>query len=236
MILVSEDNRVLFKDLSIIVPIFNEKENIQNLISHLNIWRQKGCEVIIVDGGSQDGSIHYLIKQGFTILISEKGRAKQMNMGVKYSSCTKLLFLHADTRLPINADDIVITVLSNKIAIWGRFNVSIYGKSKIFPIISAMINWRSKITKIATGEQAIFVCKEQFEKIGCFIEQPLMEDIELSKTLNKISTPICLTQKVITSGRRWEKYGIFSTILLMWKLRLLYWCGVSSQRLSKEYL
>ncbi|MDD9158286.1 TIGR04283 family arsenosugar biosynthesis glycosyltransferase [Aliivibrio sp. S4TY2] len=225
----------IIKELSIIVPILNEKNNLNTLIEHLNYWQDRGCEIIIVDGGSQDGSVSYLNSKGLTVISSPKNRSTQMNIGALYSSRSILLFLHADTQLPKDADDVIIAALKNRKKIWGRFNIKINSNLKILRLVSVMVNFRSALTGIATGDQAIFVRRSSFNEIGHFVEQPLMEDIELSKKLCRISTPICLKKHVTTSGRRWENNGVWYTIFLMWKLRLLYWLGSSAKSLAKEY-
>ena len=237
MVRYKKNKKLELKNLTIIVPIYNESKVANALASSLIIWMERGCEVIVVDGKSTDNSVDILLEKGIKVLLSEKkGRAVQMNFGAQHSTRDYLLFLHADTYLPKGSDDLIVASLIEKQNyIWGRFNIEITGNSKVFIIIGFMINWRSRISKIATGDQAIFVRKDKFYEVGGYKEQPLMEDIELSKSLLKISPPLCLTSQVKTSGRRWEKYGIYKTIALMWKIRFLYWLGVSSETLSKEY-
>ncbi|WHI52316.1 TIGR04283 family arsenosugar biosynthesis glycosyltransferase [Microbulbifer sp. MLAF003] len=157
-----------------------------------------------------------------------------MNAGAAIACGNWLLFLHADTRLPQGALSAVASAVAQG-AEWGRFNIRIEGRSLWFPLISNLINWRSRLSGIATGDQAIFVRRTLFEKIGGYARQPLMEDVELSRQLLKISRPYCLHQRVSTSGRRWEKFGVLRTVLLMWRLRFAYWRGVPADTLARRY-
>jgi len=221
--------------LSIIIPVLNESAVLPELFSHLLPYHRRGCEIIFVDGGSQDNSDNLIKLAGFTLLSGPRGRARQMNTGAGQASGEVLLFLHADTRLPADADQIIKSALDAEHTTWGRFDVIIQGKSLLLRIVSSMMNLRSRLTGIATGDQAIFVRKSVFEQLGCFPDQPLMEDIELSRRLKRITPPVCLHQRVITSGRRWEDRGVWRTILLMWRLRLAYWMGTSPEQLVRDY-
>ena len=158
-----------------------------------------------------------------------------MNVGAQAATGTLLLFLHADTRLPDGALNQVRSALASGEHDWGRFDVAIEGRSRLFPLIALMMNWRSRLSGIATGDQAIFVRCARFDAVGGFADQPLMEDIELSRRLRRRGRPACLRARVVTSGRRWERHGVWRTVLLMWWLRLLYWMGVSPQRLVQAY-
>jgi rSAM/selenodomain-associated transferase 2 len=220
--------------LSIVVPILNESESIPLMIEH---WRQLGeqADLLFVDGGSTDGSAFLLKERGFHVITSQKGRALQMNAGALQSSRDGLLFLHADTWLPPQAVTLIKQGLRAKKNVWGRFDVMIEGRSHLFPLIGFMISLRSRYSGIATGDQAMFMTREAFEAVGRFPEQPLMEDIEISKRLLKLSRPLCLRERVRTSGRRWEKRGVWSTIVLMWRLRLAYWLGASAHDLARDY-
>jgi len=236
-------------NISIIVPILNEAEQLPDLLQHLQHWQNRGSEIILVDGASSDHSLSLMEKSAFTVLHSQRGRARQMNAGAEFSKGSILLFLHADTRLPINADERVLHALSKAKQqepatgknVWGRFNVCIRAdeastiEKMMFKVISWFINKRSRLSGIATGDQAIFVTRITFQMIGGFVEQPLMEDIELSRMLKKIALPICLTEKVTTSARRWQNKGLWRTIWLMWCLRFAYWRGVSAEELAQRY-
>jgi rSAM/selenodomain-associated transferase 2 len=222
--------------LTIIVPMLNETAQLPDLLSHLKKFQHTHCEVLLVDGGSNDGSTELANAAGFTLLHTSCGRASQMNFGAKQAQGNVFLFLHADTRLPLNAYDILAKAVASHKAHWGRFDVVISGESQLLNMIAWFMNTRSRLTGIATGDQAIFVTRKLFESVGGFPEQLLMEDIELSTQLKKYSHPACLTEKVITSGRRWETQGIWKTIFLMWKLRAAYWCGISVHKLAKFYV
>ena len=222
--------------LSIIVPVYNEACMLPQAIQHLQNWDNKtGCEVIIVDGGSSDGSIEILRKSGIQTVYSCKGRALQMNTGAAVAKGDVLLFLHIDTQLPDDADQLIADHAQNPVFAWGRFDVRIDSRHWLLALVSDMINWRSRLSGITTGDQAIFIRADIFRQIGGYTEQPLMEDIDISRRLLELSDPVCLKQKVITSARRWQKHGIVCTILLMWRLRYLYWRGVPATDLAREY-
>ena len=219
--------------LSIIVPILNEIELLPELMTHLQYWQRRGCEILLVDGGSDDGSADVAEAIGFKVIRSVQGRASQMNAGAAQAKGTALLFLHADTRMPNDGLEQISSALKGHL--WGRFDIRISGDALMLTVIAFFMNMRSRLTGIATGDQAIFVQRELFEKAGGFTEQLLMEDIELSKQLRKVNHPACLCTKVTTSGRRWLTHGLWHTILLMWRLRWAYWRGVSVEKLAKEY-
>ncbi|WP_444919669.1 TIGR04283 family arsenosugar biosynthesis glycosyltransferase [Microbulbifer sp. CnH-101-G] len=220
---------------SVIVPLLNEREQLPKLVAQLKeLVAYSSCEVILVDGGSSDGSAEMASAAGLKVIHSQRGRALQMNAGASVARGNWLLFLHADTRLPQGALSAIASA-SVREAQWGRFNIRISGDSAWFPLISTMINWRSRLSGIATGDQAIFVRRDLFNNVGGYAPQPLMEDIELSRQLLKTARPHCLRQRATTSGRRWQKFGIWRTVLLMWRLRFDYWRGVSAECLAKRY-
>lgn len=221
--------------LSIIVPVLNEAALLPDLLAQLQSFRDRGCEVIIVDAGSDDGSAALVRKREFTCLMAPRGRAFQMNAGAAQAHGDVLLFLHADTVLPPAADRLVHDALTRSGSGWGRFDLQIEGKSRMLPVVAWAINQRSRLTGIATGDQALFVRRSLFVTIGAFPRQPLMEDVELCKRLRRISRPACIHVKVTTSGRRWEARGVWPTIMLMWRLRLAYWLGVPAERLARHY-
>jgi len=223
----------LYPSLSIIVPILNEIELLPQLLEHLQQWQRKGCEVLLVDGGSSDGSAEVAEAIGFTVLHSLRSRARQMNAGAASAKGSALVFLHADTRLPADADERILEALKNRR--WGRFDVQLSGNKWMLGVIALLMNCRSRFTGIATGDQVIFVDKVTFKEIGGFPEQPLMEDIEISKRLNRLGRPYCIRARVISSGRRWLTHGVWSTIWLMWRLRWAYWRGASAERLASLY-
>lgn len=221
--------------ISIIVPMLNERAALPELLSHLAALRERGCEVWLVDGGSDDGSPELAVACGYSVLHSQRGRARQMNVGARAASGDILLFLHADTRLPKDADRLLVRALASSDRIWGRFDVRIAGRSRLLILVATLMNWRSRLTGIATGDQAIFVRRDAFAAVGGFPDQPLMEDIELSRRLTRISRPVCIEARATTSGRRWETRGVWRTILLMWSLRLAYWRGASADSLAARY-
>lgn len=221
-------------NIAIIVPMLNEQAHLAGLLEHLRSLKRQGAEVLLVDGGSQDGSADIARCAGFTVLSAARGRASQMNAGARATTAEVLLFLHADTRLPANALSLVESSLASGPA-WGHFRVCIKGCSRMLPVVAALMNWRSRLTGIVTGDQAIFIMRAAFEAVGGFPEQPLMEDIELSKRLRGFGRPICIASHALTSGRRWDTRGVWRTILLMWSLRLSYWWGTSPDQLAQRY-
>lgn len=221
--------------LSIVVPVLNEAAGIAGTLEALAPLRARGAEVIVVDGGSRDATVAIATPLADRVIDGPQGRARQMNAGAQQASAARLLFLHADTRLPEHADALVVAALDAHPLAWGRFDVVIEGRSRMLPVIAALMNRRSRWTGIATGDQAMFMTRAAFEAAGGFPDQPLMEDIELSKRLKRLRAPACLRERVTTSGRRWEQRGVWRTIVLMWRLRLLYALGVSADRLAPWY-
>ncbi len=221
--------------IAVVVPVLNEAAVAADLANRLLALSQRdGVEVIVVDGGSRDDTVAQLVSAGLTVTLSGRGRAAQMNHGATKTRAPTLLFLHADSVLPDGAiDDVLASV--NAGAVWGRFDVCIAGRSRWFPLISAMINLRSRWSGVATGDQAIFVRRLDFDAVGAYPQQPLMEDVELSRQLCKRAQPDCLTSKVTTSGRRWEQHGVWRTVVLMWRLRFAYWRGVPAEKLAALY-
>lgn len=221
--------------LSVVVPVLNESPALPLLLERLRPLVRLGCEIVIVDGGSEDGSADLAENAGFIVVRSERGRARQMNAGAAHATGETLLFLHADTQLPEGASALVAQALARGAHCWGRFDVRITGRHVMLRVVGHMMNLRSRWTGIATGDQAMFVSRAAFDAVGGFADQPLMEDIELSNRLRKISWPACIKHCVSTSGRRWETRGVWSTILLMWRLRWHYWRGVSASQLAQAY-
>ena len=216
--------------LAVIIPTLDEAERIRASLEALAPLRAKGHEVIVVDGGSSDSTIERAQPLADQVLSSARGRAMQMNAGARAARAETLVFLHADTRLPALADALIINAL--RVYAWGRFDVRIEGGHPLLGIVSCGMNLRSRLTGIATGDQAIFVRRDVF--VG-FPEIPLMEDIAFSRAMKRVGAPACLRDRVTTSGRRWEARGLVRTIFLMWRLRLLYALGVEPQRLARDY-
>lgn len=223
--------------LSVIVICLNEGAAIARTLAPLAAWRERGVEVIVVDGTSQDDSAQQASPHADLVLVVAAGRATQLNAGANVAQGKNLLFLHADTLAPLDADRIICARIgdANSPLAWGRFNVRIEGSSKWLAVIAWMMNWRSRLTGIATGDQGLFMTRVAFDAVGGFADQPLMEDIEISQRLRRLTRPICLTQQVTTSGRRWEARGVWRTVVLMWSLRWRYWRGESAVSLAKEY-
>jgi len=167
------------------------------------------------------------------VVAAPGGRAAQMNAGARLATGGALVFLHADTTLPLDAPEEIVFSLKNRS--WGRFDVSIEGRHPFLKVIAWSMNLRSRLTGIATGDQAIFVRRAAFEQVGGFPAIPLMEDVAITKALKRVSPPACLRERVVTSGRRWEKRGTLRTILLMWRLRLAYALGADPARLAQRY-
>ena len=216
--------------LAIIIPTLDEAAHIRAALEALAPLRARGHQVIVVDGGSADATAQFALSLADQVLISAKGRAVQLNAGARAAQAGALVFLHADTRLPERADEHILRALER--ASWGRFDVRIESRHPLLRIVACAMNLRSRLTGIATGDQAIFVRREAFPG---FPEIALMEDIAFSRVMKRRGRPACLRERVSTSGRRWEARGVLRTIVLMWRLRLLYALGVAPQRLAREY-
>ncbi|MEO6409533.1 MAG: TIGR04283 family arsenosugar biosynthesis glycosyltransferase [Burkholderiaceae bacterium] len=222
--------------LSIVMPVYNEAELLAGALQVLAPLRERGAEVIVVDGQSSDATLAVANAGPVDRVVNSlRGRALQMNAGASKATRDHLLFLHADTTLPPDAPALIAAALDEQGHVWGRFDVRIEGRSRMLQTVAACMNRRSRLTGIATGDQAIFVTRDAFESVGGYPKQPLMEDLELSRSLRRIGRPACLRATVTTSGRRWERHGVWRTILLMWRLRALYWLGVSPQRLARRW-
>jgi rSAM/selenodomain-associated transferase 2 len=213
--------------LSVVVPVLDEAAGIRAALEALAPLRSRGHEVILVDGGSSDPTVALAAGLCDRVLSAPRGRAAQMNAGARVATGEVLVFLHADTRLPARADQLIPNSST-----WGRFDVAIEGRHPLLKVVASAMNLRSRLTGIATGDQAIFVRRDAFPG---FPEIALMEDVALSKLLKRRGAPACLRQRVVTSGRRWESRGVLRTIFLMWRLRLLYFLGVSPELLARRY-
>jgi rSAM/selenodomain-associated transferase 2 len=220
--------------LSVVIPVLNEAAGIAAQLETLQALRRQGAELILVDGGSDDNTPELARPLVDQFIVSARGRAVQMNAGARSSTGDALLFLHADTRLPACAHACIRAAIDAGAA-WGRFDIRIDGTHAMLRVVARMMNWRSRLTGIATGDQAIFVRRSTFEQIGGYPELPLMEDIALSARLKRIAAPACLRACVVTSGRRWEKHGVMRTILLMWRLRAAYFFGAAPDELAARY-
>jgi len=219
--------------LSIVMPVLNEAADIEAALRALAPFRARGVEVIVVDGGSCDGTAELSRPLADCVISAPRGRATQMNAGAAVARGDVLLFLHADTRLPGDADRLVLDGLTHSDRTWGRFDVRFDGGG--LGLIAFMMNWRSRLSGIATGDQAMFVSRAAFDAAGGFPLIALMEDVALSARLKRFGRPLCLAVRVATSGRRWRKHGVLRTILLMWKLRLAFYFGADPVRLAQAY-
>ena len=220
--------------LSIVIPALNEAAGIEATLKALEPLRARGVELVLADGGSGDTTVAVARPWVDTVVDAPRGRALQMNAGAARARADALMFLHADTRLPPLGDVLALQSLAEG-ACWGRFDVRIEGRPRMLRVVAALVNLRSRLSGIATGDQAIFVIRAAFERVGGFPVQPLMEDIEISRRLKRLGRPACLRARVCTSGRRWEQRGVWRTIVLMWRLRWRYWRGVPAARLAEEY-
>lgn len=220
--------------LTIIMPVLDEAAAIAAALTALAPYRQRGVEVIVVDGSSRDGTAALAAPLSDRVLKTPRGRSLQMNAGAAAAHGEVLLFLHADTQLPDHADNLVLEGLARTRRNWGRFDVRIEGGGML-GLIARMMNWRSRLTGIATGDQAMFVTSAEFERVGGFPAIALMEDVALSATLKRGGKPLCLRERVTASPRRWRKHGTLRTMVLMWRLRLSYYCGADPAKLARAY-
>jgi rSAM/selenodomain-associated transferase 2 len=220
--------------LSLIVPTLDEGDGIEDHLVALASLRACGVEVVVVDGGSSDDTVRKAQNLADRVLDAPRGRARQMNAGAAFAQGGVLLFLHADTRLPPDGDHHILSALAGG-ALWGRFDVRIKGRHRMLGVIAWFMNRRSRLTGIATGDQAIFVRRDVFERVGGYPDIPLMEDIALSRTLRRLGAPACLAARVTTSGRRWEERGVWRTVLTMWRLRLAFFFGADPHVLALAY-
>ncbi|MCD6042497.1 MAG: glycosyl transferase [Burkholderiales bacterium] len=216
--------------LSVIVPALNEAPGIGAALQALAPLRARGHEVIVVDGGSEDRTREIAAPLCDRLVVAQRGRAVQMNAGARAARGDALVFLHADTRLPEDAEEEIAGCLERHL--WGRFDVAIEGRHRLLPVIARAMNLRSRLTGIATGDQAIFVRREAF---AGFPDIALMEDVAFSTAMKRRGPPACLRSRVLTSGRRWESRGVLRTVALMWRLRLLYFLGARPEALARRY-
>lgn len=222
--------------LSIVMPCLNEEGAIAAALEALAPLRRRGTEVIVVDGGSADATMSRAAGRADHVIASARGRAAQMNAGAALARGDVVLFLHADTTLPTDADALIREGIATSGRAWGRFDVSIRGAHPLFSVVAAAMNVRSRLTGIATGDQGIFVVRELLERVGGYPPIALMEDVALSALLRRHGRALCIRQRASTSGRRWEKHGVLRTVLLMWRLRLAYALGADPEKLAVRYV
>jgi rSAM/selenodomain-associated transferase 2 len=235
--------------LSIIVPALDEAGAIGATLQALQSWRGAALEVIVVDGGSADNTVALARPLADQVIAAPRGRARQMNAGAAAACGHVLVFLHADTTLPEGAPAAILGALPaeeahpptvsesrrNEAITWGRFDVEIRGEAGLLRVVAALMNARSRLTGVATGDQAMFMTRAAYDAVGGFPDQPLMEDIEMSRRLKRLVAPACLRERVATSGRRWEQRGVWRTIFLMWRLRWAYFRGERPEHLVQRY-
>ncbi len=220
-------------NISVIMPVLNEAAAIADILAAVTVLRP--YEVFVVDGGSTDRTAKIAARFPVQVLASERGRARQMNHGARQATGDVLLFLHADTRLPNSAFADIAAAFDDPRCVGGRFDVELEGEHWMLAVVGRMISYRSRATRIGTGDQAIFARREVFAGLGGYPEIPLMEDIAFCRALKRAGRIACLRSRVVTSARRWEKDGVWGTILRMWMLKLLYLGGVSPTRLKQFY-
>ena len=219
--------------ISVIVPVLNEEKSIAATLAALLLLAP--YEIITVDGGSSDRTREIAVGFQVKTISSERGRARQMNRGAREASGDVLLFLHADTRLPPTALSDIAGAMADPLQVGGRFDIVLDGKHWMLPLVGRLISYRSRLSKVATGDQALFARREVFQRIGGFEDIPLMEDIAFCRALKRQGAVACLRSRVVTSARRWEADGVWRTIFRMWMLKLLYLTGVSPARLKQFY-
>ncbi len=218
--------------LSVVIPVLNEAAGVEAALRSLAPLRARGAEVTVVDGGSHEGIAELARPLADRVMSARRGRAAQMNAGAAAAKGDMLLFLHADTGLPDDADRLVHDGLRHRA--WGRFDVR-FAEGGALRLVALMMNVRSRATGIATGDQAMFMTRAAFDRVGGFPDIALMEDVAMSARLKRLGRPLCLSARVTTSGRRWRRHGLFRTILLMWQLRLHYFLGADPARLARVY-
>ncbi|HEX4585731.1 MAG TPA: TIGR04283 family arsenosugar biosynthesis glycosyltransferase [Burkholderiaceae bacterium] len=224
--------------LAIIVPVLDEAAQIESCLAALAELRQRGARVIVVDGGSRDGTVRLAAPLCDRVIEAPRGRALQMNAGARSegaSGADVLLFLHADVRLPPEADRLIFRALARRRACWGRFDVRLQGRSFGLRLVAALMNLRSRATGICTGDQAIFVEQGVFVALEGFAPIALMEDVEFCRRARRLSAPVALRPPAIVSARRWDQAGVARTVLQMWWLRLAYFMGADPQQLAQRY-
>ena len=221
--------------ISIVIPVLNEEAQIVSCLERLRPMRSRGHEVIVVDGGSEDATRALAAPRCDRLLRSRPGRAAQMNLGARFAGSDVVLFLHADSQLPEDAEQAIAEALADRKPGWGWFDVRLSGRAPVYRLIAAFMNLRARLTAVCTGDQALFVSAELFHLAGGFPGIPLMEDIDISKKLRKLARPRPLAQEISSSSRRWERNGVVRTILQMWRLRLLYFFGAAPEKLAARY-
>lgn len=221
--------------ISIVMPVLDEAERVVPALAALQPWRQAGDEVLVVDGGSRDGTRQLALALADRVLDAPPGRARQMNAGAAEATGDLLLFLHVDTRLPDRARDRILATCAGSGPVWGRFDVRLSGRHPLLRLVERGMNWRSSCTGIATGDQAIFMHQSLFRTVGGYAPIPLMEDVDISGRLSGRTWPVRIKDPAVSDSRRWERDGILRTVLLMWRLRWAFWRGTDPGELVTRY-
>ncbi len=221
--------------VSAIVPALDEAAGIGSMLRSLEPLREWGGEVIVVDGGSGDETVAVARAHADRVVVAARGRAHQMNAGARHARGELLWFLHADTSVDAQAIAALLAAQNRPELVWGRFGVRLDSQRPLLRLTARLMNLRSRLTGIATGDQGVFVQRRVFDEIGGFPEQPLMEDVAISAQLRARARPCCLPVGLTTSARRWQEGGAWRTILLMWRLRFAYWRGVEPTALALRY-
>lgn len=222
------------RGLCIVIPVLDEAATLADRLRTLRPLREHGARLVVVDGGSSDATLEIARAYADVALQAPRGRGAQMNAGAAACTAEVYLFLHADTHLPEDADRAVLNAVRSGAA-WGRFDVRIASAHPLLRVVEALMNLRSRLSGIATGDQAMFVRGDVFAAVGGFADIALMEDIELSRRLKRVAAPECLKAQVLTSGRRWERLGVWRTVWLMWRLRAAYFFGADPAKLAQRY-
>ena len=240
--------------IAVIIPTLNEEQALPGTLARAA--RLGFDEILVVDGGSTDRTQEIVTSlrvtrdalpadlhqppvtrhpSPVTLLTVLPGRARQMNIGASGSQADVLLFLHADTSLPDEARQAIEQALDDPACVGGRFDVRFERDSGLAWLIARLISLRSRWSRIATGDQALFVRRSTFERLGGFADIPIMEDVDFTRRLKRAGLVAPLRAQAVTSYRRWERCGAVRTIVLMWTLRFLYWRGVDPHKLQSVY-
>ena len=221
--------------LSIIIPALDEAEALPRLLEQLAPARERGAEIIVVDGGSSDDTVTLAEAAGVRIVHAERGRARQLQAGIDVSSGEALWLLHADSSIDPFSDQHIVWNLSEYGRLWGWFSLRLDSRQWLLRVVPRAINIRSRLSGIATGDQGIFVLRSALARIGGVPMQPLMEDVELCIRLRELGPPQVLLKRITTSARHWQRRGVLRTIVLMWRLRLAYALGADPADLDQRY-
>lgn len=219
--------------IAVIIPTLNEEQALPDTLQRTTALGFD--DILVVDGGSTDRTKAIAASHNVRCVTSRPGRARQMNAATSHSQAEVLLFLHADTLLPPTARQDIDRALADPACVGGRFDVRFEPDAGLAWLIARLISLRSRWSGIATGDQALFVRREIFERLGGFADIPIMEDVDFTRRLKQTGRTVSLQTLVVTSYRRWKRYGVFRTIILMWTLRFLYWIGIHPGRLHRFY-